>query len=252
MLRSLPLAANKPLRGRVRRPTTSAIMFVMFACFARRQFSSSLSAGFKPGARSLRKRARRLSAARLLASGAGLSRFRLSQVVFSTASNFKIRFISLRRVSTPRQFCREGPHPFPRLAVVAPQGGGVRKRLSASSGLRSRVFSLRSQTAFDRASAPAVSLFGVSSGFAFKVFLPHLDGFPSGEAAARPARRRFRGDEPTALFRSKGRFTHRSKRTFTRRSVCALTGVFSNIYGNITRRSKRSFSRLRPSSSPEA
>jgi len=83
---------------------------------------------------------------------------------------------------------------------------------------------------------PAVSLFGVSSGFAFKVFLPHLGGFPSGEAAARPARRRFRGDEPTALFRSKGRFT--------RRSGCALTGVFPSVYG--------SFPRRRPSSSPEA
>ncbi len=99
------------------------IMCVMFACFARRQFSSSLSAGFKPGARSLRKRARRLSAARLLASGAGLSRFRLSQVVFSTASTSK--FVSSLFVASPSPpvFVREGPHPFPQSCGRRPAGG---------------------------------------------------------------------------------------------------------------------------------
>lgn len=164
------------------------IMCIMFACFARRQFSSSLSAGFKPGARSLRKRARRLSAARLLASVAGLFRFRLSQVVFSTAFKFfGVRFF-LVASPPPGNKSREGPHPFPRLLSPPPQGGAGQQRLSASSGLRSRVFSLRARPAFNRASA--------SGGLAFRrLFRLRLQSFftPLRRLPVRRSRR-FRGD----------------------------------------------------------
>jgi len=98
------------------------------------------------------------------------SRFRLSQAF--SPPRLTSKFVSSLFVASPPPGNSAGRAPAhsPSLAVVAPQGGGVRKRLSASSGLRSRVFSLRARPAFDRASAPAVSLFGVSFVFAFKVF----------------------------------------------------------------------------------
>lgn len=112
-----------PFGVRARRPTTVPIMCVMFACFARREFSSSLRQAVRPGARSLRKRPRGLSAPRLLASGAGLSRFRLSQVVFSTAFKFfGVRFF-LVASPPPGNKSREGPRPFPQSCGRRPAGG---------------------------------------------------------------------------------------------------------------------------------
>lgn len=95
----MPLAANNPLRGACS-PTNNSADNVRYVRHAvRGNFRFSLRQAGRPGARSLRKRPRGLSAPRLLASGAGLSRFRLSQVVFSTALTSK--FVSSLFVASP-------------------------------------------------------------------------------------------------------------------------------------------------------
>lgn len=193
MLRSLPNGKQTP--SGAPSPTNNISDNVRYVRHeVRGQFSLSLSAGGKSGNRSLCERFRRLSAPRLLACGrvfpASVCRKSFSPPRLSSSA-----FVSFSsRHHPPGTSFREGPHPIPWLFSSPPQGGRRKQHLSASPGLRSRVFSLRARPAFDRASASDTALFRAPASSPSRFFTPT-------STASRPAKpprdrrnRRFRGD----------------------------------------------------------
>ena len=161
-----------PFGVRARRPTTVPIMCVMFGTqcagifgflFGRREGRGLARFANGPAAFPLRV-CSRVVGPRIFPAPSRRKTLSPPRHSLKSVSSF-----SSRRLP-PGNKSREGPHPFPRLLSHPPQGGAGQQRLSASSRLRSRVFSVRARPAFDRASA--------SGGLAFRrLFRLRLQSF---------------------------------------------------------------------------
>ena len=190
----MPLAANNPLRGAYSPTNNSAdnVRYVRHTVrgnfrFILRQAGSPGAARFANGPAAFPLRVcSRVVGPRIFPAPSRRKTLSPPRHSLKSVSSF-----SSRRLP-PGNKSREGPHPFPRLLSHPPQGGAGQQRLSASSRLRSRVFSVRARPAFDRASA--------SGGLAFRrLFRLRLQSFFTPPRRL-PVRRSRRATGATAAF----------------------------------------------------